>query len=46
MGAWNYVFFIDFNGHISDYSVKEALKVIDQHAADVKVLGSYPRAVL
>ncbi len=45
-GAWNYVFFIDFNGHISDYSVKEALKVIDLHAADVKVLGSYPRAVL
>ncbi|GAB2191363.1 prephenate dehydratase [Sessilibacter sp. MAH1] len=46
MGAWNYVFFIDFSGHISDYSVQEALKVVDEHAADIKVLGSYPKAVL
>ncbi|WP_317931725.1 prephenate dehydratase [Halioxenophilus sp. WMMB6] len=45
-GAWSYVFFIDFNGHIQDERVKKTLDQVDACATDVKVLGSYPKAVL
>lgn len=45
-GNWNYVFFIDFNGHVDDENVQAALKEVGARAADVKVLGSYPQGVL
>ena len=45
-GMWNYVFFIDIEGHIDDENVANALKELEQAASMVKVLGSYPRAVL
>lgn len=45
-GAWNYVFFVDFNGHRSDESVQQALKDVGNKAAELKVLGSYPVGVL
>lgn len=45
-GVWNYVFFIDFNGHKSDENVKQALIDVGQKAAELKVLGSYPVGVL
>lgn len=45
-GAWSYVFFVDFVGHQADAKVKEALKVVSESAADLKILGSYPRGVL
>ncbi len=45
-GNWNYVFFIDFSGHVSEASVQSALKEVGSRAADLKVLGSYPQAVL
>ena len=45
-GMWNYVFFIDIEGHIEDENVANALKELEQAASMVKVLGSYPRAVL
>ena len=43
---WSYVFFIDFVGHIDDESVAAVLKELSAAVADLKVLGSYPRAVL
>ena len=43
---WSYVFFIDFVGHIEDASVAAVLKELSADVADLKVLGSYPRAVL
>jgi chorismate mutase/prephenate dehydratase len=43
---WDYVFFIDIEGHISDPAVAEALAALEQRASLFKVLGSYPRAVL
>jgi chorismate mutase/prephenate dehydratase len=43
-GLWEYVFFIDFDGHVNDEIVQKALSVIEQEAALFKVLGSYPRA--
>ena len=43
---WDYVFFVDIEGHADDESVKKALTELDDHAAMVKLLGSYPKAVL
>ncbi len=45
-GMWNYVFFIDIDGHVDDTNVKQALDELQKSANVVKVLGSYPRAVL
>ena len=43
---WDYVFFIDMEGHVSDRPVAEALAALQQRASLFKILGSYPRAVL
>ena len=43
---WDYVFFIDIEGHVSDEPVAKALAALDGRASLFKVLGSYPRAVL
>lgn len=45
-GVWSYVFFIDFIGHVDDPVVRAVLEEIAVHAASVRVLGAYPRAVL
>jgi chorismate mutase/prephenate dehydratase len=43
---WDYVFFIDIEGHVSDPPVATALAALESRASLFKVLGSYPRAVL
>jgi chorismate mutase/prephenate dehydratase len=43
---WDYVFFIDIEGHVSDPPVAKALASLQERASLFKVLGSYPRAVL
>jgi chorismate mutase/prephenate dehydratase len=43
---WDYVFFIDVEGHVSDAPVAQALAEMQMRASLFKVLGSYPRAVL
>jgi chorismate mutase/prephenate dehydratase len=43
---WDYVFFIDIEGHISDKAVARALGALERRASLFKVLGSYPRAIL
>ena len=45
-GIWQYVFYIDMEGHRSDASVAAALAELRKKAFIVRVLGSYPRAVL
>ncbi len=45
-GVWDYVFFIDFNGHCQDPAVSKALDELRGKVNLVKVLGSYPKAVL
>ena len=40
------VFFVDIEGHHQDAKVSQALNAISQYAAFVKVLGSYPVAVI
>lgn len=45
-GAWSYVFFIDFIGHADEPKISEVLAEIADQVAEVRVLGSYPRAVM
>ncbi|HEX4457756.1 MAG TPA: prephenate dehydratase [Polyangia bacterium] len=41
---WDYVFFIDVDGHHADAPVQAAIAALTQRCELVKVLGSYPRA--
>ena len=42
--AWEYNFYLDFEGHREDATVKTALRRLEKQALFLKVLGSYPRA--
>jgi chorismate mutase/prephenate dehydratase len=44
--AWSYVFFIDFEGHVDDAPVQAALAELESRVRELKLLGSYPKAVL
>ncbi|MFZ5579150.1 MAG: prephenate dehydratase [Pseudomonadota bacterium] len=44
--AWEYLFFIDLDGHRTDPPVAEALLELEAQAAWLRVFGSYPKAVL
>jgi chorismate mutase/prephenate dehydratase len=39
-----YIFFVDFNGHVEDAKVSKAIKSLQERAEEVTVLGSYPAA--
>ncbi|BCA79631.1 prephenate dehydratase [Desulfuromonas sp. AOP6] len=41
--AWEYIFFLDIEGHLEDDRVKEAVEDLRQYCQFLKVLGSYPR---
>ena len=41
----NIMFFIDFEGHLESPKVQAALSDVSARAADLKILGSYPRGV-
>jgi chorismate mutase/prephenate dehydratase len=43
---WDYVFFIDIEGHAEDRHVKRAFTELRKRAELFKLLGSYPTAVL
>lgn len=43
---WEYVFYVDFEGHTGDAACREALLGILARATFVKVLGSYPAATM
>ncbi len=42
---WEYVFFLDLDGHIQDAPLQQALSELQNVAEMVNVLGSYPKAV-
>lgn len=44
-GAWEYVFYVDIEGHCSDPNIQAALHAIEQHCSFMKILGAYPVAV-
>ncbi len=45
-GLWQYAFFIDVAGHVQESPLSDALAEVGESAGDVRVLGSYPVAVL
>lgn len=45
-GLWEYVFFVDIQGHRNDVKVAAALAALEGKASFLKVLGSYPVAVI
>jgi chorismate mutase/prephenate dehydratase len=42
-GVWDYVFFIDIEGHEADERVLHAFDELHAQAVFVKILGSYPK---
>ena len=42
--AWEYLFYIDVQGHHKDAGVSKALNLLNQQSLFVRVLGSYPEA--
>jgi chorismate mutase/prephenate dehydratase len=42
--AWEYNFYLDFEGHRTEPQCAEALKALEKYAIFVRILGSYPKA--
>jgi chorismate mutase/prephenate dehydratase len=42
--AWDYYFFIDFEGHVQHPKIKKMLEELEGNVRFLKILGSYPRA--
>ena len=42
--AWDYYFFTDFDGHVTDRNITMAMKDLEKRCDFVKILGSYPRS--
>jgi chorismate mutase/prephenate dehydratase len=40
---WEYVFFAEMDGHITDKDIKDSLKDLEKDCLFVKVLGSFPK---
>jgi chorismate mutase/prephenate dehydratase len=40
--AWEYVFFVDLDGHAEDENVRKALTEIEELCVLAKILGTYP----
>ena len=45
-GLWEYVFFVDIDGHMQDPKLRKAIAELEKDASFLKWLGSYPKAVL
>lgn len=43
---WEYIFYVDFDGHLKDRACMEALEELRDSCAFLKILGSYPRSPL
>jgi len=41
---WEYVFFLDFEGHATDSHIDEAITELEEMVLFMKLLGSYPRS--
>jgi chorismate mutase / prephenate dehydratase len=41
--VWEYYFFVDCDGHMSDRKVAKAIAQLEEQCSYVKVLGSYPK---
>ena len=41
--AWEYFFFVDIDGHVSEEKVQKALEALGEVCTFVKILGTYPK---
>jgi chorismate mutase/prephenate dehydratase len=41
-GMWEYVFFVDIEGHQEDEKIGKALRKLRETSTFLKILGSYP----
>ncbi len=42
--AWEYIFFLDVDGHVEERKVSEAIRALEKRCLFLKILGSYPKA--
>ena len=42
---WEYIFYVDLNGHFKDANMRSALKETRKKVSMLKILGSYPQAL-
>jgi chorismate mutase/prephenate dehydratase len=42
---WDYVFFIDVEGHAEESPLREALEELKEHSSLFRIVGAYPKAV-
>ena len=42
---WDYVFFLDLDGHAEEPAIKQALDEVNKSCSLFRVLGSYPKAI-
>ncbi|MBI3541551.1 MAG: prephenate dehydratase [Deltaproteobacteria bacterium] len=42
--VWEYIFFLDMDGHCEEVKLAEALQALEKRCLFVKLLGSYPKA--
>ena len=43
---WDYVFFIDLEGHAAESPVREALAELEERSSLFRILGAYPKAIV
>jgi chorismate mutase/prephenate dehydratase len=43
--AWQYNFYLDFEGHRTEKRCSGALQALEKYATFIKILGSYPRVI-
>lgn len=41
--TWEYVFYLDMEGHLEDKKVKKVMKEINKYTTFLKIMGSYPQ---
>lgn len=41
--TWEYCFYLDFEGHVSNETVQKALGEVSKKCTDMKILGSFPK---
>jgi chorismate mutase/prephenate dehydratase len=41
--AWEYIFFVDMEGHIGDRKIRKAIDSLKENCLYLKILGSYPQ---
>jgi len=44
--AWDYLFFVDLEGHQDEPNLRNTLEVVGEYCEDLKILGSYPRGTV